>query len=146
MLFECSWGSVRRSISCVFQALPLLRDPTPPNRNYGVAYMDQYARPFHQTSPRSPKLWYQERFEPGRRFGNPQPLLFPSTGPNYQTDSNNDHNAPVNCPLWIAGHIITWQDVDALQEKRASRQNEQYTKDIQNYFHRTFQSLRDYNL
>ena len=145
MLSEYSWGSVRRSISCVFQALPLPHYPAPPNRSYGAAYMDQCARPFHQTSLRFPKPWHQERFGHGRLFGSLQPLLFPSASPNHQTDSNDDHNTSVNCPLWIAGHITTWQDVDALQEKRASRQNEQNARDVQNYFHRTF-FLRDYNL
>ena len=136
MLSECFWGSGRRSISCVFQALPLPHYPVLPNRSYGAAYMDQYARPFHQTSPHSPKLWNRERFEPGHLFGNPQPLhLFPSCAPNHETDSNNDHNTPINCPLGIAGHVTTGQNANSLQEKRSSRQDEQYAEDVQKYFH-----------
>ena len=136
MLSECFWDSGRRSISCVFQALPLPHYPAPPNRSYGAAYMDQYAQPFHQTSPHSPKLWPQERFEPGHQFGNSQPpRLNPSRGPNHQTDSNNDHDASIDCPLGIAGHITAWQDINSLQEKRSSRQDEQYTEDVQKYFH-----------
>lgn len=148
MLFECSSGSVRRSISCVFQALPLPRDSTPPNRSYGAAYMDQYARPFHQTSPRFPKPWHPERFEPCHRFGSSQsPHSFPSSGPNHQTNSDNDYEASVNCPLGIACHVTARQDVDALQEKSSSGQDKQEAKDVQKYFHSTcFESLRDYNL
>src|SRR5215216_4242035 len=146
MLFECSLDSIQRSISYVFQALPLRRYPTPPNKSYGAAYMDRYVQPFHQTSLHCPKLWNQERFEPAHRFGSSQPPhLFPTLSPNYETNSNNDHNAPINRPLRIPGHVTPRQNVNSLQEKRSARQNDQYAKNNQKYFHKFLcKSLRDY--
>lgn len=139
MLFECFWGSERKSILRVFPAWPLPLYPTPPNRSYGAAYMDRYVQLFLQTSPHSPTLWNQERFGPGHRFGNSQPPhLFPSRRPNYQTNPHNHHNSPINHPLRVAGHITARQHIDSLQEKGASRQNEHYASDVQNCFHLSF--------
>jgi len=64
--------------------------------------------------------------------------LFSPPCPKHQTESDHDHNSPVNDPLGIAGHVAAWQDVDSLQEKRSSSQDKQYSSDVQKYFHNTF--------
>ena len=139
MLFECSWDSGRRSSLYPFQGWLPLRELTAPSKNCGVANRDQSGRPSRRTSLRAPRPSDRGRSEPGRQPEKSRSynLFFPP-GPDQQTDANHDHDAPVNCPLRIAGHGTARQNVDALQEKRSSSQDKQYSSDVQKYFHKTF--------
>lgn len=55
--------------------------------------------------------------------------LILSPRPDDESDSNDDHNAPVDCPLGIASHVAARQDIDSLQKKCASGKDDEYADD-----------------
>lgn len=62
-------------------------------------------------------------------------ISFPAVRPKQQTDRNDDHDAAIDRPLWIAGHITSRQHVDSLQEERDAGKDQDDTYTIQYQFH-----------
>jgi hypothetical protein len=48
-----------------------------------------------------------------------------------QACSDNDHNAAINNPLGVTGHVTAGQYIDTLQEENNAGEDKQYTYDIQ---------------